>query len=91
MTKLPAKVKQLLLKLKEKAITAVQAAWSAEPAMVISGTVSAIVAVATAFGVVLHPQTVELVVGLILPIILGALIRSRVTPAAKAMRSPHRR
>jgi hypothetical protein len=74
------KVKQLLQALYKRALAALQEAWFTEPTMVVAGTVSAVIALASAFGVVLHPQTVELIVGFLLPIALGALLRTQVKP-----------
>lgn len=77
-----AKVKQFLLKLKEKAVAALKEAWWTEPAMVTSGVVSAIVALSAALGLVVPAHTVELIVGFLLPMVVGAVIRSQVRPAA---------
>lgn len=76
-----AKIKQFLLKLKEKAVAALKEAWWTEPAMVTSGVVSAIIALAAALGVVVPAHTIELVVGFFLPMVVGAVIRSQVQPA----------
>jgi hypothetical protein len=76
------KVKQFLLKLKEKAVMALKEAWWTEPALVTSGVVSAVVALAAAVGVIVPAHTIELVVSFLLPIAIGGIIRSQVQPVA---------
>lgn len=81
------KVKQFLLELKEKAVGALTEAWLTEPLMVTSGVVSAVVALAAVLGLVVPAHTVELVVGFLLPIVAGALLRTQVQPVGNAMKA----
>jgi hypothetical protein len=78
---LPAKALGVLAVIKEWVIAALKEAWWTEPARVTSVTVSVIVAAVAALGLVIPPQTIEVIVALVLPILFsGELTRSQVRP-----------
>lgn len=83
----PSKTLTLLVGLKVRAIAALREAWYTEPSVILTGSVSAIVALAAAFGVVISPSVAELVAGVVVPLLIGAALRTQARPvnAAKAL------
>jgi hypothetical protein len=89
-----AALKQFLLELKERVITALKEAWTNEPTAIVTAVVAGVVTIGAAFGVVIPKQTVEVIVPLVIPILLGGLVvRSQVRPtgpSAKAIQLRNR-
>lgn len=73
-------VKQFLLNLKARVLAALQEAWVTEPTLIMAAAVSVLAAIAAAVHVSIKQGTVELVVSIVLPLVVGALLRKKVTP-----------
>jgi hypothetical protein len=56
------------------------ALWQKEPAMVLAGATSALIGIAAAVGATVSNTTAGLIASLLVPILLGGAIRSKVTP-----------
>jgi hypothetical protein len=80
-----SKIKELLTKAKDKLLSAARELWETEPAVVSGAVVSVLIGVAATFKVVVPAHTVELVVGLLLPLLLGGAIRTQVRPAVNSV------
>lgn len=83
MRKLSERALAFLRALKERVAEALNEAWLTEPARVISITVSAVTGVLAAAGISIASGTIEVLVELAIPLVLGELIRSQVAPKAK--------
>jgi hypothetical protein len=78
--KLPPAVLELLNKVGVRLVAAVQEAWFSEPVAISSAVAAALVAIAGAAGVVIKAGTAEVIATVLIPIVLGAWARSKVTP-----------